>query len=584
MMNDASRRAWWLCLLLTAACMVHQRFIGADGRAHRTVISSDGEAYCAYLWGVFIDGGLDHVQAGHHVFDTSPQGRVIKGFAGTAVVQAPFFLLGHAVAKITGLPPDGRSVPYHIAIGLCGLCCMAFGLWQMRGLLRSFDVPDGTVAAVLLLLVFGTGLLYYTVMAPSMAHVPAFAGLAWSFAAVRRYAITPTSRRLLLCACAMGLVGLIRPPDVLAFIALPMLFMHGARTAAALRHLRGNGWVGLLVMLAFLVVQPLAWHAQTGAWFVQPYAAEGFLWGRPMTWSVLFGARKGLFFYWPSLLIAIPGLWYMFRRNVLGAGAWVIAISAVVYATGCWWVWYYAHSYGMRPLVDVLVLFALPMGFALDALRGRWRWVAVAVCIPLVGLQLLQTWQYQLGIIHPYAMDREKYRMILMRTDDAARGLFGGASMVEPYAPHGLDTLITSADTSFARQWKERTDADGELQLDQHAPYGPSLRVDIGEQAVGRMLHVTITSHRRAVHRGAASTMRWVCTLSKEGNDRIYQAWPLEEIPQPDDRSWRPWRHTFRTPPPLPGEKLTIYAWQSGQGTVLLSDVAISVVAPRPTP
>lgn len=55
------------------------------------------------------------------------------------------------------------------------------------------------------------------------------------------------------------------------------------------------------------------------------------------------------------------------------------------------------------------------------------------LCAPLILLNLIQTWQYEKGIIHPNSMDVNKYAHIFLKTDDAYIGCLGNEQEAVPY-------------------------------------------------------------------------------------------------------------------------------------------------------
>src|SRR5262249_29634938 len=75
----------------------------------------------------------------------------------------------------------------------------------------------------------------------------------------------------------------------------------------------------VLVGLAPLYAQSLAWHTLYGRFLLNTYTREGthFNWTRPAAWQTLFSSRHGLFFWSPLLLVAAGGVaWRLYR----GAG------------------------------------------------------------------------------------------------------------------------------------------------------------------------------------------------------------------------------------------------------------------------
>ncbi len=470
-----------------AACTVLSvawRFMGADGDAWSSVISSDGEGYYAYLEGGVVQGDLAHVRTAEHHFAPAGDGRVIKYFCGTAVLEAPLVIIAHGFCLLTGVPADGRSLPYAIAIGASALLFLAFGLFRLRSVLEGLSFSDGAIAMALSIICFGTGLGYYAIMTPAMSHVYAFAMLAWGLDGALRAWRSPSAFNLSLLALAMALLVLVRPTDAIAFIALPVVTLSHPRSFRNWSHeVRPSALItALAVLIGVALLQPILWHAQCGQFLVQPYSGEGFLWIRPMLWSLLLGARKGLFFYWPLLLFALPGLVPLWRLSRFAASSLLLALFAAAYVIGCWWIWYYGYSYGARPFIDMLPLFTIPIALFFNGLSGRMRRGLTAFVVPLLLLQCFQLWQYHVGIIHPYNMDREKYRMIFLRSDDRWRGAFSGANRVEPFAPSGLQLVAASANVKDSTRWSGGfiTTEGGSgplIQLDETHPFSPAFIV-----------------------------------------------------------------------------------------------------------
>jgi hypothetical protein len=389
-------------------------------------------------------------------------------------------------------------------------------------------------------------------------------------------------------ALATALLALVRPTDLIALLALPLVTVGSQRSIRSWwQEVKGAALSSAIVVLfGVLMLQPILWHAQCGRLFVRPYAGEGFLWDRPMSWSLLFGARKGLFFYWPLLLFALPGLVPLWRRSRIAASSLLLALFAAAYVIGCWWIWYYGYSYGSRPFIDLLPLFAIPIACVFNALDVRGRQGTTLIIAPFLILQCFQLWQYQVGMLHPYNMDREKYRMVFLRSDDRWRGAFSGANRVEPFAPNGLQLVAASADVKDGTLWSggfmiAENGSGPIIQLDGAHPFSPAFILPASKVPTGRQLHLEASLRRRALERGTSEHASFICTLRKGDTERVYQAWPLNDMPLPDDREWRTWRYAITVPPPEPGEELRCYVWLGGPGVVQLSDMRVRLSVPR---
>ncbi|HQZ41708.1 MAG TPA: hypothetical protein PK735_02365 [Flavobacteriales bacterium] len=507
------------------------RYAGDNGNAWRTAINSDGVGYYAYLTGLFIEGDLAKADAAEQHFTPAGNNRVIQYYCGTPLLIAPFFLAAKAWTAITGYTdPTAMSMPYQIAVGVAAFFYLVFGLFQLRKVLLRLGMSDVITAMTLSVITFGSGLLYHAVITPSMSHVYGFALIALALAEAQR-AWHGGNYGLLRTSIVLGLALLVRPTHALIILALPLVAITEPRPLLVwireheLKHWIIAGSVGL----AILFIQPLAWYLQCGLWWVDPYAGEGFNWSDPHIWSVLFGARKGFFFYWPLLLLAILGLMLItVRWRGIGVLAW-IGSALIIYVTSAWWSWYYGYGYGMRPLIDILPLLAVPIAVLFKSLRTPIRNGLFGLAIPLMVLQLFQTWQYQNGIIHPFNMDKEKYAMIFLRSDDQWRDRFGWSNMAPPFAPNGLnqlaDTTFYTGNTSGVINEKER--------LSLALVVTPEILPD------HRTIRVELSCGRSAVEHNASNSAQLVYSLRKNGTDRVYQTFPLNDIRLADDRPWR---------------------------------------------
>ena len=579
-MSELAARWSRATVLLVAACTfimaLSVRIIGGDGEAWRSAINSDGEGYVAYLTGLVVHGDLREADGSAQHFTPAGDDRVIQYSAGTALLQAPFYLVAHLVHHATGAQASsGLELPYQLAIVIAAWFYLTLGLFLTRSVLLAVGISDHATALSLLILALGTGLPYYTIISPAMSHVYAFAAVAWCMYEARR---AWTGQRFApeRLAAALAIAMLIRPTHALIIPLLPVVALGDGRSLAHwVRHQRVFAWFrAMLIGVGLLLLQPLVWHAQCGLWWVDPYATEGFHWWQPRIWSVLFGARKGFFFYWPLMLLTIPGTWIMFRRNRLIGSLFLLNLLIIVYMTSAWWSWYYGHGYGMRPLLDLLPLLSVPIGLSLQAAPVRSTPYVTGGIVLLLGLQVFQSWQYHMGIIHPFNMDREKYGLIFLDHSAEAHGRVGWANMAQPYAPYGMEVLKESPLTDPA------TGSDT-LRLDPAQAFSPAITLSGAELPKGRTLFVDVTVERRALVRGASNTVDLVYTLRSKGKDRAYTAYPMNDIRLDDDRTWRTWKHGFVVPPAQQGEELVVYFWQHGSGTVLIRGAHIKVSAVR---
>jgi hypothetical protein len=555
------------------------RCVGSDGLAWQHVIAGDGVAYNAYLSSWLVHGTLDppHAQPAH--LSAAGDGHVIKCTAGTALMQAPFFFLAHVRTLMSDGPEDGRSLHYQLAIVLAGLFYLLLGLVMVRRSLLTLGFTEKIAALVLIILFFGTGLCWYAVMEPSMSHVYAFFSIAWFIRAVGMMANDGRRRHVAWAACAWGLVILVRPLNGLVILAVPLM------TNAPMRTL--HEWVrtigvGPLVRSAFalvlvLAIQPMLWYVQSGTLWVRPYAGEGFHWSHPMLWQSLFGASKGLFFYWPLLLIALPALVGRFGRrwsSVLAGLGW---FAALAYLNSAWWNWPFADSYGLRAYVDHLPVFAVLMAIALRwciARIGRWVWLPI---LSLLALQCFQMWQYHAGILLPQSMDLEKYTYVFLRSAPQYRRVLGGCSEPPPYAPNGMrtlfegscDPLLPSAQWSEVA-WESMSSTAVFHQLDRVDPNGVEFHFGPEDYPSGEVVFVEVNNVRVEEEPGASNGARVVCRISYADATVAEYTFALNNVPNPPAGRERKWSASFS----LPGEprvrSIQLFVRKKGSGTFWL--------------
>lgn len=393
----------------------------------------DAKGYHAYLPALLLEcdpnfGSFDAIERGRYYepnlfYDYRSQidgVYVNKYFIGTAVMQLPMFLLAHGYTLLSGDEPDGWSKPYVVAVNLSAIAFVLIGLWCLARLLLTYGIGDGIIAATLVAFMFGTNLFYYAVVAPGMSHAYSF-GLCSAFLLVgRRLALQATPRPFLLLGVLFGAIMLVRPVNGLVVLALPILFEGAGPYRSVLDAVRKAPQFVLLGGLAALIIAGLQlayYKAATGNWVVYSYGEEGFNWGDPHMLDMLWSYRKGLFIYTPLTLLACFGLYPLWQRSPSSAMAWGLFFLLLTYVLSSWWNWWYGGSFGSRPYVEFLALFALPFALAAHRLQGNWKRAYFTVAVLLVLVCQIQTYQARYTRIHWSDMDKERYWDVFLRID-----------------------------------------------------------------------------------------------------------------------------------------------------------------------
>ena len=83
-----------------------------------------------------------------------------------------------------------------------------------------------------------------------------------------------------------------------------------------------------------------------------------------------------------------------------------------VYITFSWWCWWYGGTFGQRAMIEIYPLLALPLCAFIERVRTAavgWRIAGIIMGAFFILLNMFQTYQYELGLLHYDAMSRELY-------------------------------------------------------------------------------------------------------------------------------------------------------------------------------
>lgn len=403
--------------------MVHPKF-------WKHTISMDGRGYYTYLPALFIYNdpscsfykNQSSSQPDTVDFINMVDGKPVnKYFSGVSICQLPFFTLAHFFAKSANIPANGYTKPYHYAVAFAGIFYFLAGLFFLWKLLETFNFKPGVIFFVSTCFAFGTNLLYYAAFEPSMSHVYSFAFITAFLFYSRSFLLAPSKKGIVLLSILLGIVVLIRPVNGMIICALPFLAGSWVIFRDALRWVMRNiSWLllALVVFLSICSIQLLLYYWQTGHFFVWSYKSEGFDFRHPRIFGTLFSYQKGLFVYMPVLLFGVIGLFFLAKKSMYQFIALVPVLAIIVFVISSWHDWKYGFSFGARAYIDFYALLALPFAFLADFLSTR-RTVFVFfifICAALVTHNFIQIYQYANHIIHPGAMNKERYWTIFLKT------------------------------------------------------------------------------------------------------------------------------------------------------------------------
>jgi hypothetical protein len=369
--GPAAKRTGILFGLLFAAGVAAQLELGAR-------LQSDGFYYFAYLRSLTFDRDVDFTNDYKllglgdkaHLFRPTPTGYAQSAWTiGPAILWAPFFAAGHAIAERQNrtnpdVSANGISYPYRQAVCIAGLFYGLLGCWFCFQIAARF-YPASLAAAATAFVVLGSFMLWYLVKEPSMTHAPSMAGVAgfiWAWIATRQ---SRSLRQWILLGVLAGLMSLIRWQNAI-FTLLPacdslVLLMAAARgrDRSAIVRTLVNGGLFLLSAFAAFLPQMIAWHSIYGTWLAVSPVGPQIRLTDPHLADILWSSRNGLFSWSPALYLAAIGLaLFAWLNPAIGIPA-IVACAVMTYFNASIQDWWGSAGFGGRRFDGLIPLFSI---------------------------------------------------------------------------------------------------------------------------------------------------------------------------------------------------------------------------------
>ena len=296
----------------------------------------------------------------------------------------PSFALTVAVQKLIGIDPDsppaGRvsewiataaSVGLLAAAGGVAFCALVSSRFdRLTAVLATFGLFLGSITwpyATSLFAHAGTiGLMAITLwgaLGPALPRRDLLAGLAAGFAVASEYpAIFPGA-----------VIGI-----YLGALDLRRMWRYGLATlpAAALILVNNYAISGSPLKLSYgsnPLFPELAATTSYGFSVPELGAIRGLLWGE----------YRGLFFWSPVMLMSVPGVYYMFRKDRGIAIVTVIGCLLVLLQAAAFYTWFGGSAIGPRYLAPVLPLLGLAAAYGIE------RWPEPGLVLGLISVALM---------------------------------------------------------------------------------------------------------------------------------------------------------------------------------------------------
>lgn len=399
------------------------------------IITSDGIGYYYYLPNTFLSNKIKDQKPDNRFFTEVNGKGVNKYYVGTAVAMYPFFELGYFLAD-KGEEINGFESSYQKSISLAGLFYLLGGLLFLKAFLRQYKFKEWIISITLLLLFFGTNLMAYALLMPSMSHIYSFFFISGFLYFSKKLILVNNLKHLLFGTIFLAMIILIRPLNGIIIFAIP--FLAGSWTNIKLllsQLLKPMRLILVIVVLFFILfIQSYFWYLQCGEWIVWSYGKEGFYFLKPYIWEVLFSFRKGAFVYTPILALSVLGLILLIRKNKFQGWSLFLFFTLLVYLISSWWNWYYGPSFGQRPFVEFYGLSAILVAFSFHFIQAKSsKILLIGFSLVCIFLNLIQTYQYHNGIISSWDMNAKKYNYTFLKTSKKYKYSLGGNNDIMLY-------------------------------------------------------------------------------------------------------------------------------------------------------
>lgn len=313
-----------------------------------------------------------------------------KYSCGVAILQAPFFLINHGIAKLFNLDQSGFSISYHKAIDIASVFYLVLGLVFLYHFLNK-HVSSRATYITLFSFFLGTNLFFYSIDDTGMSHIYSFFLFSvYLFLADTIFQKTHHFTNYLLFGLITGLIIVVRPMNI---IFLPVFFIVQKNyNSGFFKNLYNTPFryyiLCFITICITLLPQLLYWKYVSGSFFHYSYTKEGFTnLLSPKLILFWFSTNNGLFIYSPLFLFSLLGLYIMRKEKKIFAILTFLYFIGISYLFASWWCWHYGCGYGSRTFVEYYALFSLPFAYLVD----KW-WsdkVLRAVLFTSIGLLIL---------------------------------------------------------------------------------------------------------------------------------------------------------------------------------------------------
>jgi hypothetical protein len=585
------------------------------------IISWDFFGYYLYLPFTFIyhDLGFNNQDLLHQIVDKyhntssmymifkSPIGEWIDKYPiGIAILNIPFFFMGHVAAIIFGYETDGFSAPYQASMLAGSIFYTFLGICFLRKVSLKF-FNEGVTIAVLISIVFGTNYFFHTSIQGSgaMPHNYLFTLYTIILWLTVRWHEDFKWKHSILLGIAIGLTIICRGSELIC-VMIPVLWgIKNKETLMQKWKVTKENILQVIILILVIVLiclpQLLYWKTYAGKYIFNSYgnnAGEGFEFLHPYILQLLFSFRKGWFIYTPIMIFAVIGFINLFKKKKEIYWALFIFFLINIYIAGSWSCWWYAESFSQRSLIQSYPIMALPLGYFIRYVWERKmiiRLLFLSCFFFLILLNLFQSWQYFKGIISGSRMTKDYFFAIFGATEydpsldhllkinrsfdgkeefknesDYKMKNIGLFDFEKPIAlEKHCDTLFHSGHSS--------------LLMDSSSEYSPAITSTYENITKGDYAWIRITVYVYSTDSFNQNPASVIATFEHKGFSYKYGGYDLEKL-NLEPNKWNKVTFDYLTPEVRrPTDKLKVYVWHRGKKPLYIDDLRVDAYVLKPS-
>ena len=349
---------------------------------YHNVIWADAAGYYVYLpiWFIygneanqFPDSIGNQIGDGFHINSINNQ-ITTKYPCGVAILETPFFLAAHLLAKISDHEANGFSKIYSYGLYVSGAVYCCFALFLISSFLSRHFSNLISFATPLLFFV-STNLYYYSIDAPGMSHIYSFFLFSLIIYITPSLITNPSLKYFTLFFLITALSILTRPTNII-MILFPLFYnvknySDFKLRLSLIRNKTKVVVIGILLSSVLFIPQLTFWYQTTGKIIIYSYQNESFIyWKTPKLIEIWFSTNNGLFLYTPIILLSLSGINIMMRNKEWIGFLIGFIFLATSYLFSSWWCWWFGCSFGARSFVEYYALLAIPLAYLLNKTKN----------------------------------------------------------------------------------------------------------------------------------------------------------------------------------------------------------------------